>query len=138
MVSHSLEDTKKIAKDFVATLQGGEVIGLRGELGSGKTTFVKAVAEALGVTDTLRSPTFTLLHVYPTAHEKIRSLVHADAYRLKRAEDIGETGLLEWLGRSDAVVCVEWPERLEGLLPETKTVRFAHGSSEEERIIVVE
>ena len=135
-VTFSLEETKQLAAEFASGLCGGELVALEGELGSGKTSFVKGVTEALGVHEEVRSPTFTLLHVYETHHPSVKYVVHVDAYRLKRPEELHELGLLEWFGRDDAVIFVEWPERLEGVLPSpTKTVRFSHGTVASERVI---
>ncbi len=134
----SLEETKHLAAEFVASLRGGELVALEGELGSGKTTFVKGVTEAFGVHEEVRSPTFTLLHVYETRHPSVKYVVHVDAYRLKHPEELRELGLEEWFDRDDAVIFVEWPGRLEGALPTpTKTVRFKHGGNASERFIEI-
>jgi tRNA threonylcarbamoyladenosine biosynthesis protein TsaE len=106
--SASVEQTKQIAADIVGQLQGGETLLLEGDLGSGKTTFVQGLADALKA-DHARSPTFSIMNVYQTNHSKIRELVHLDFYRMKNPRELAELGLEEWLGRKDAVVVIEWP-----------------------------
>ena len=87
VVTHSSKETKSIATDFAKKLKGGEFIALIGELGSGKTTFVQGLAEALGSTTKVKSPTFTLMNVYPTEHQKIKQIVHVDFYRVPNAHE---------------------------------------------------
>jgi len=108
MTSHSVEETKRLAADLAATLHGGELVLLDGELGAGKTAFVQGLAEALGA-DAARSPTFTVMNIYKTTHSTIHELVHLDFYRLAKPEQVAELGLEDWLGRTDAVVVAEWP-----------------------------
>jgi tRNA threonylcarbamoyladenosine biosynthesis protein TsaE len=136
--SRSPEETKKIAADFARTLHGGELVSLCGELGSGKTSFVKGIAKALGVEEEVRSPTFTLMQVFETRHPCVIYVVHVDAYRLRRPDELKELGLQEWFGRTDTAIFIEWPERLEGVLPTpTRTVRFSHGSYPSERCLEI-
>ncbi len=121
----NLKDTAAFAKKFARHISGGDMVMLEGNLGAGKTTFVKALAKALGVTSRIRSPSFTLLHVYKTSDKKseIRYLVHADAYRIDSPEAWHDIGLTEWFGRRDAIVCVEWGEKIKPLL---KGKKFWH------------
>jgi len=106
------------AAEFVARLpktlsQRAHIVGLSGELGAGKTAFVKEVARQLGVTASVRSPTFTVAQSYPLSHDPFRTLVHIDAYRLAPSD-------LDTFGWGDAaadpknLVLVEWPENLPG------------------------
>jgi len=136
--SSSIEQTQKIAADFVLTLHGGEVIALEGEIGAGKTTFTQGLAEALGAEGLARSPTFTVLNVYPTGHEPIKKVVHIDAYRLRTSEDIFNLGLEEWMGRPDSIVLIEWP----GMVDEVEikfdwVVQIRPGEKENERTIEI-
>lgn len=110
--TNNLKETKAVAAEFAKTLEGGELVALHGDLGAGKTTFVQGLAEALGVEEPVRSPTFSLVKIYPTQHASIRHLVHADLYRLEGTIDLEEIGLEEWLNRKDAVVVVEWAEKM--------------------------
>ena len=94
---------------FARTLRPPVVVGLSGELGSGKTTLVRAVAAALGVTAPVTSPTFALVHRYDGAG---CTVYHLDAYRLRRPEEARDLGLDDMLADDGAVILIEWPERL--------------------------
>lgn len=138
MLSYSVEETKKIAADFAALLKGGEVIALEGEIGAGKTTFTQGLAAALGVEDLARSPTFTVMNIYPTGHRPIEKIVHIDSYRLRTPEDILNLGLEEWIGQKDSVVLIEWPRAVEGV--EIKVgwiVQIKTREKENERLIEI-
>jgi len=124
MTSHSVEETKRLAADLAATLRGGELVLLDGELGAGKTAFVQGLAEALGA-DAARSPTFTVMNIYTTTHSTIRELVHLDFYRLAKPEQVAELGLEDWLGRTDAVVVAEWPPESLPIPPGTAVIRVS-------------
>ncbi|MFH1252724.1 MAG: tRNA (adenosine(37)-N6)-threonylcarbamoyltransferase complex ATPase subunit type 1 TsaE [Candidatus Uhrbacteria bacterium] len=136
MISKSPEETKKIATDFAVTLHGGEVIALEGEIGAGKTTFTQGLAAALGAEGLARSPTFTVLNVYPTGREPIKKIVHLDAYRLRTPEDLFNLGLEEWAGQPEAVVLIEWPNMVaEAEIKTDRVVKITTGQNENERII---
>ena len=103
-VSRSVEETYRIAEVLAKSLSGGEVVLLDGDLGAGKTTFVKGLAKALGVEDVVTSPTFTLMNEYKG--DKLW-LYHFDLYRLDE-ESAAEMGFEEYFHRPDAVCCIEW------------------------------
>ena len=108
VVTRTADDTEDLARRFAADLRGGDVLLLSGNLGSGKTTFVRGLAAGLGIDpDEVSSPTFTLIHEYRGGR---LTLYHVDLYRLDRAatEDLG----LEELGVADGVLAIEWPDRL--------------------------
>lgn len=107
-VSKSESDTYKIAAEFAATLNGGEIVLLSGELGAGKTAFVKGLAAALGITDEVTSPTFTLMNVY----RGVLTLYHFDVYRLHSGEEAYAAGLTEFFGEAGSVSCIEWWENV--------------------------
>ena len=107
-ISKSESDTYKIAAEFAATLNGGEIVLLSGELGAGKTAFVKGLAAALGITDEVTSPTFTLMNVYRGA----LTLYHFDVYRLHSGEEAYAAGLTEFFGEAGSVSCIEWWENV--------------------------
>jgi len=90
------------------------VVAIGGELGTGKTTLVRAIARALGVREPVTSPTFALVHRYAGTGVTI---YHVDAYRLRRAADAADLGLDDMLAEPDSVVLIEWPERLGAALP---------------------
>lgn len=100
----------QIGADLAADLKGGEVIELFGDLGSGKTTLVRGFARALGYKGPVRSPTFTIMNIYPVAHKTIKEIIHLDLYRLGKESEMTALGLEEWLDRKDAVVLIEWPD----------------------------
>lgn len=107
-------DTASLATALATELQAGDVIGLVGDLGAGKTLFVQSVAKAVGVPEDVRvtSPTFTLINEY---HGGRLPVYHADLYRLERARELDEIGLDELCRRGDGVVFVEWADRFEAL-----------------------
>lgn len=111
----SLETLPEHAKQFVENLrvEGNQacVVGLKGNLGAGKTTFVQEVAKVLGVEVQVTSPTFVISQSYKTSHPTLKRLVHIDAYRLEGEE--GDTiGFREYLSDPENLILVEWPENL--------------------------
>ncbi len=121
MVSSSDEETQAIARELAATLKPGDVLLLSGDLGAGKTTFVRGLAQGLGIDPSeVSSPTFTLLHEYRGGR---LTLYHADLYRLDKTatEDLG----LEETGVRDGVLAIEWPDRLSHEIAGARFVRIA-------------
>ena len=117
-LTHSEQETERVAAELAATLQPGDIVLLTGNLGAGKTVFTRGVAAGLGIDpDEVSSPTFTLVHEYRGPR---LTLYHADLYRLERAatEDLG----LEEMGVKDGVLVVEWPDRLTHAVPGTQSV----------------
>ena len=131
IVSESVERTLVLGEALARGLAGGELIGLIGELGTGKTQFVKGLARGLGVDDAVvNSPTFTLINEYPGR----RRLIHIDAYRLERAEELAALGFEE-ICSSGGVVVVEWADRVWEMVEPHRpiTIRLAHrGPTERE------
>jgi tRNA threonylcarbamoyladenosine biosynthesis protein TsaE len=120
--SHGENETYAIAATFAKTLRGGELVELEGDLGAGKTTFVRGVAQALGATVRVKSPTFTVANEYPIEHEAIKKIVHLDFYRLKNVSEL--QGLeLENYRQPDSVMFVEWPN-IFGASPFTDAVKI--------------
>jgi tRNA threonylcarbamoyladenosine biosynthesis protein TsaE len=119
-VTASEQETQAVAREFSATLRAGDVVLLSGDLGAGKTTFVRGLAEGLGIDPReVSSPTFTLVHEY---RGNGLTLYHADLYRLERAatDDLG----LEEIGVKDGVLAIEWPDRLTHDLPGAMLIRL--------------
>jgi len=111
-------------RDFARTLRSPVVVGISGELGAGKTTLVRAIAAALGVEGPVTSPTFALVHRYTGTSVQVW---HVDAYRLRHEDDARDLGFAEMLAEPDAVVLVEWPERLGAAMPPAdREVRLAY------------
>lgn len=118
--SKSLEDTKDFAKKFVNFLHAEEdaiVVALVGDLGSGKTTFSQLVGEALGVRDGIQSPTFLIEKIYELHDKPWKHLVHIDAYRLEKSEELLHLGWKEIISRPDNLVLIEWADKVVDILP---------------------
>ncbi len=105
--TYSPEETKAVAAELASFLKGGEEIALVGDLGAGKTTFVQGLAQALGSQAKVKSPTFTLMNIYPVVHPTIKQIAHLDYYRLQEtgASDLG----LDEYKTPDTVIVSEWP-----------------------------
>ena len=123
MISKSIDETKKIAEEFVkdAITRGRKkiatIVGLYGDLGSGKTAFTQAAAKFFGVEEVV-SPTFIIEKIYKTNSDVFPKLVHIDAYRLDSGEDLKKIGFEEVLKNPEAIIFLEWPERVSEILPE--------------------
>jgi len=127
-VTRSEAETASVASALAATLVAGDVILLSGNLGAGKTAFVRALAEGLGIdAEDVSSPTFTLVHEYRGGR---LTLYHVDLYRLEKAatDDLG----LEELHRG--VLAIEWPDRLSHQLPGARRVSIEILDGDERRI----
>jgi tRNA threonylcarbamoyladenosine biosynthesis protein TsaE len=125
-VSDSLDKTSLIAKQFLTSLKQGNkavVVALFGDLGAGKTAFVKKCAEHLGIKDTIISPTFVIEKIYKLPKEKNniwQHLVHIDAYRFENFSEMKHLGFDELVNNKRNLIFVEWPERIIGALPEER------------------
>lgn len=131
-VTNSDEETEQVAQRLAATLQRGDVLLLSGDLGAGKTTFVRGLARGLAIDqEEVSSPTFTLLHEYKGGR---LTLYHADLYRLTRSatEDLG----LEETGLRDGVLAIEWPDRLSHALEGATSVHIELVDEDTRRITV--
>jgi len=129
------EETAACGRTFGATLRAGDVVGLIGELGSGKTQFVTGVCDALDAHGHVTSPTFTLIHEYPAGDVTV---VHADMYRIGSLREAADLGLLEYF-QPPYITLVEWADRVLDLLPpERYLVRLSHRADPRERDIRIE
>lgn len=128
-ISRGQKDTEKIAKEFAATLVKGDVVTLKGDLGAGKTAFVKGVAEYFGLSG-VTSPTYAYLNVYGDF------LYHYDCYRLSTGEDAERLGLTDYFG-TDCICLIEWAENIADVLPRgVKTVTIEKLGINERKIIL--
>lgn len=123
IISKSLKETDKIARDFiekefVRNENGAIIIGLYGDLGSGKTAFTQAVAKCLGVKETVTSPTFVIEKIYKLENKKFDYLIHIDAYRLKSGDELLHLGWEEIAKNPKNIILIEWPERVAEILPD--------------------
>lgn len=129
MQTHSLEEFNAEAARFVKTLLpsaiGARVVALSGDLGAGKTTYVQAVARALGVEDQVNSPTFVIEKIYQLSGQAFTHLIHIDAYRLTGAHELDVLGWHEIVANPENLIYIEWPENIPGVLPvDTAHVRL--------------
>lgn len=116
IASESVEETHRLARHIAESMEGGEVLCLQGELGSGKTSFVKGMAPHFGIkSEEIQSPTFTLIHEY--SRTDYLPLYHMDCYRLENETQALEIGIEDYF-YSSGVSVVEWPERISSLIPE--------------------
>lgn len=137
IVSHSVNTTSHIAKELVSKISQGTVIALYGDLGSGKTTFTKELANALGVARPVQSPTFVLMREYALTQRGLSMLYHLDLYRLTSYES-DELGLLELFQDSSALVVIEWADKIKDMLPERRIdITFTY-RDEDSRTIVID
>lgn len=111
----SLDHIKEAAKQFVAAMGDNTVFAFYGKMGAGKTTFIKAVCEELGVTDVINSPTFSIVNEY-RSEEAGELIYHFDFYRIKKLDEVYDMGYEDYF-YSGAVCFIEWPELIEELLP---------------------
>ena len=118
-ITNSPNQTQKLGEEFAYRLKGGEIIGLIGELGSGKTTFVQGLAKGLGVKKRIISPTFVLIRSYKgkTREGKSLNLYHVDLYRIRDINDARGLGLEEIWSNPKNIVVIEWAEKIEKILP---------------------
>ena len=116
---NSLEEIGKSAKTFVEKMGNHKLFAFYGKMGSGKTTFIKAICEALGVTDVINSPTFAIVNEYMDGNGE--PIYHFDFYRIKNIGEVYDIGFDDYI-YSDALCFMEWPELVEQLLPDD-TVR---------------
>lgn len=117
-ISDSPQKTQKIASSLAETLNGGEVIAFYGDLGMGKTCFVTGLAEGLGFSGEVSSPTFAIINEYLGGR---LNLYHFDMYRVTGWDDLYSTGYFEYM-ESGGVLAVEWSENIESALPDN-TIR---------------
>lgn len=132
----NLPDLKAFAQKVAGDLRGGEVIGLVGDLGAGKTTFVQLLAGALGVSGAVKSPTFILMQLLDTApaaaKRGVGRLCHVDAYRLQDWSELAAIGFEEYAGQPDVVALVEWADRVPEIhrLPGYREITIGFGKGE--------
>ncbi len=130
--------TRKLGEKLTNKLIGGEVIGLIGDLGSGKTVFIQGLAKGLGIKKTINSPTFVLMRNYKVKAKKIKQLCHLDCYRLNDPQALVDIGIKDYLGQPDTVCVIEWADKIRKILPKKiYWLKLDYGRKNNERIIEV-
>ncbi len=123
ILSKNAEETTKIAEVFLATLGNlksnqATVVGLFGDLGSGKTTFTQALGKHLGVIEVMTSPTFVIEKIYSLDGKNgFKKLIHIDAYRLDSGRELHSLNFVEICNDPNNLILIEWPERVADILP---------------------
>ena|SRR3989344_686259 len=147
-LSKNVEETAQIAANFVTRLAGRQetllakqdfgatIVGLYGELGSGKTTFMKYLAESFGVPDTIQSPTFVIEKIYELEKKIFKHLIHIDAYRIEKEKEMIDLGWNEITADPKNLICIEWPEKISGIMPPHIVIKFDHVSETERKISI--
>ena len=108
-----IEHIREAAREFIANIGDHRVFAFYGKMGAGKTTFVKAICEELGVEDVITSPTFAIINEY----EGEETIYHFDFYRIKKLEEVYDMGYEDYF-YSGALCFIEWPELIEEILPD--------------------
>lgn len=137
-ITTSAQETQHLAETFAKKLSGGTIVLLYGDLGAGKTTFTQGLAKGLGVEKRIISPTFVIIRTYVVRNRESKFFYHVDLYRLEKESEIEGTGLLDIIKQENAIVVIEWPEKLGSYLPKKRwEVKFTP-LGEDKREITVE
>lgn len=112
VITKSDNETRKLASTFISKIKPGTIIGLIGDLGSGKTVFVKGAAKALGIKDLITSPTFNIVQIYLNK----KKLYHFDLYRLNCIEDLENIGYEDYFNK-DGIIFIEWADKFLEIIP---------------------
>lgn len=117
LIDYSLEQSDEVVEAIIRLLNSHKVVTFTGLLGAGKTTLIKHILKKCGVHDLVTSPTFAYLNIYNSVDG--RTFYHFDLYRIKNASQFFEAGFGDYLGQSNAVVLIEWPEIIASFLNES-------------------
>lgn len=130
---NSLDDIQQAARQFIDLMGDAKVFAFYGKMGSGKTTFIKAICEELGVEDVITSPTFAIVNEYEGNYG---SIYHFDFYRIKKIEEVYDMGYEDYF-YSGNICFIEWPELIEDLLPQDAVRVNIHENEYGERIVTI-
>ncbi len=125
----SLVELQNFANQFLKSLKPAKsratILSLDGNLGSGKTAFVKTLGKALGIKKTIISPTFIIMKLYEISYKKYKKLIHIDAYRLEKEKELEVLGWNDLINNPENLIAIEWPERVLKIIPKTaKKLKF--------------
>lgn len=141
IITKTAQETKKIGRDLAAKIVKSKskdnqalVIGLEGDLGSGKTTFIQGLAQGLGIKEPITSPTFVILKMIELKQGKWNYFYHIDCYRISNPEDLLDLDFKEIINQPSIVV-IEWAERVKEILPQNaRWIKFEYLSQNERKI----
>ncbi len=137
-VTSPKEETQKTAAQFSRSLKPGDIVGLTGELGSGKTTFIQGVGKAFGIKK-MASPTFVYLKSYPCKEQPFKGVVlqHFDLYRVEKDEDFAPE-LLDYLEDKKAISLIEWIEKIKSLQSKVNfTIKLENLGEDKRKIVII-
>ena len=138
-ITYSATQTKNLGQKMsqkILKSKDAIVISLKGELGSGKTTFIQGIAIGLGIKDKILSPTFVLMKKYKIPNTK-KQFYHIDCYRIKKAPDLSVLNLEKLFLDPQNIITIEWAERIEKILPQNTTILNFKFKSQEQREILI-
>lgn len=128
-----LEDIHQAATEFIMMMNNKTVFAFKGNMGAGKTTFIKAICEELGVEDVINSPTFSIINEY-RSNKTGELIYHFDFYRINKPSEAQEIGIDDYF-YSNALCFIEWPEKIQEILPENTVFVSIKEQSDDSRII---
>lgn len=126
------KDLEKVAGNLIKVINSKKlkdaiVVALSGDLGSGKTTLTQTICKKFGIKNKIISPTFVIMKKYPIKNKKFKALIHIDAYRLNKKEEMIHLGWNEIMSDNQNIIIVEWPERIKELIPSNAIkIRLSH------------
>lgn len=132
-ISNNVDDTERIGAELASRLSAGSVVAFTGDLGAGKTAFVRGMASGLGIKERVTSPTFTIVNEYT---EGDKPLFHFDLYRLFDSDELFDIGWEDYLSRG-GICAVEWSERASDFIDECICVDIVRGETDDQRIITI-
>ncbi len=142
IITKSSKETQKFAAKFGRQILNIEdnkkalVIGLVGDLGSGKTTFIQGFAKTFGIKEGITSPTFIIERIYKLKTKKYKRLIHIDAYRIEKAKELDVLGFKELARNPENIILIEWADRVRKILPRNRIeISLEHFKGNKRRII---
>jgi len=137
IISENPSRTKKMGKRLASRLKGGEVLAFFGDLGAGKTTFIKGLINWFLPGRRVISPTFIIVRQYWPVRTKVSQIIHADLYRLEKIPEIEDLGLTDFYNNPGAVLLIEWAGKIQGFLPEKRLELHFDVKEDNSRIITI-